>query len=307
MPRVAVNGIEMEYEILGDRGQPLLLIMGLAAQLIHWPEALCRQFVERGFQVIRFDNRDAGLSTQIETTGTKSVWSQLGRALIGLSVDAPYTLSDMADDTAGLLEAIGIERAHVCGVSLGGMIAQTLAIRHPARVLSLTSIMSTPGGRRFGLPSIRAIRALLGPRPKTREQAADGFVHFFQICGSPGFFRDEKRVRDIALRSFDRGMSSSGLRRQFLAVLASGSRYQQLSHLDVPALVIHGNEDPLIRLRAGRATAKAINGARFKLISGMGHDLADGMWPLLVENVCELVTDAGFSLESPVGLSRQSV
>jgi len=204
-----------------------------------------------------------------------------------------------------LLGAIGIERAHVCGVSLGGMIAQTLAIRHPARVLSLTSIMSTPGGRRFGLPSIRAIRALLGPRPQTREQAADSFVHFFRICGSPGFFRDEKRVRDLALRSFDRGMSASGLRRQFLAVLASGSRYQQLSHLDVPALVIHGNEDPLIRLRAGRATAKAINGARFKLISGMGHDLADGMWPLLVENLCELVTDAGFSLEPTTGLSRR--
>ena len=301
MARIASNGIEIEYEIIGERGVPLLLIMGLGAQLVHWPDELCSMFVDRGFQLIRFDNRDVGLSSQIreERVGKRrrgDAWRQFLRAMVGLPINAPYTLDAMADDTAGLLEAIGIERAHVLGASLGGMIGQTLAIRHPVRVLSLTSIMSTPGGRGFGLPAPRAMKALLGPRPKTREEAGDNLVRTFRVIGSPGFYRDEERIREIAGLSFDRCVSPAGLRRQFLAVLASGSRYEQLQHIDVPALVVHGSEDPLVRPTAGQATAAAIPGARFRLIEGMGHDLVDGVWPIVVDEVAALVAEAGYDL-----------
>lgn len=300
MPRVETNGVEIEYEVLGETGEPLMLIMGLGAQMVHWPTELCQMFINRGFRILRFDNRDVGLSSRISDDGVKRrrAMSMFWRALTGLPVEAPYVLGDMADDAAGLLEKTGFERAHVLGVSLGGMIAQSMAIRHPARVLSLTSIMSTPGGRRFGLPTVRALRALLGPRPKTREEAADSLIRTFRVIGSPGFYRNEERIRDVAMRSFDRGQSPDGLRRQFTAVLASGSRYDKLKYVDVPALVVHGTEDPLVRPAAGRATARAIPNARLEMISGMGHDLVDGVWPLLVDRVCDLVNGAGYPLST---------
>ena len=297
MPRVRANNIELEYEILGDGGQPLLLIMGLGAQMIHWPDALCQRFIDAGFQLIRFDNRDVGKSTRFDDAGRVHFWSAFRRSMVGLPIEVPYLLSDMADDAAGLLEAIGVDSAHVLGASLGGMIAQTLALRHPARVKTLTSIMSTPGGRRFGLPTPRALRALLSKPPKTREESGDAVVRLFRVIGSPGFYRDEAILRDIGERSFDRGPSPAGMARQLGAVMASGSRYKQLRYLDVPTLVVHGTEDPLIRPAAGRATARAIPGARLEMIHGMGHDLAGGIWPLLVDRVSALVSGAGHSLD----------
>jgi len=297
MPRVRANDIEIEYEILGDGGQPLLLIMGLGAQMIHWPDSLCRRFIDAGFQLIRFDNRDVGKSTRFDDAGRVDFWGSFRRSLVGLPIDVPYLLSDMADDTAALLESLGIDRAHVLGASLGGMIAQTLAIRHPARVLTLTSIMSTPGGRRFGLPTPKALRALLRKPPKTREESGEAVVQLFRTIGSPGFYRDEGILRDIGERSFDRGPSPAGMARQLGAVMASGSRYKPLKHLDVPTLVIHGTEDPLIRPAAGRATARAIPNARLEMIAGMGHDLAGGMWPILLERVTDLVRGAGYELD----------
>lgn len=297
MPRAQANGIEIEYELIGDHGEPLLLIMGLGAQLIHWPDELCQMFIDRGFRIIRFDNRDCGKSSRIQARARRRAWQQIARSLAGLPIETPYRLEDMADDTAGLLEAIGVDRAHVLGVSLGGMIAQTLAIRHPARVLSLTSVMSTPGGRRFGLPSGPALRALLSRPPRTRDEAADNLVRFFRVVGSPGFYRDEERIADVARRSFDRGPSPDGLRRQMGASLASGSRVAQLRHLDVPALIVHGSEDPLIRPAAGRACARAIPRARLKIVHGMGHDLVGPVWPTLVDHVVSLVSDAGYRLD----------
>lgn len=297
MPRARANDIELEYEILGERGEPLLLIMGLGAQMIHWPDTLCQRFIDAGFQLIRFDNRDVGRSTHFDGAGRVHLWRAFRRALIGLPIEVPYLLDDMADDAAGLLEVIGVDSAHVLGASLGGMIAQSLALRHPARVKTLTSIMSTPGGRRFGLPTPRALRALLGKPPRTREESGESMVKLFRVIGSPGFYRDETVLRDIGERSFDRGPSPAGIARQLGALLASGSRYKQLRHLDVPTLVVHGTEDPLIRPAGGRATARAIPGARLEMIPGMGHDLAGGIWPILVERLTELVTGAGYPLE----------
>jgi pimeloyl-ACP methyl ester carboxylesterase len=297
VPRASANDIEIEYEILGDRGEPLLLIMGLGAQMIHWPDALCHRFIDAGFQLIRFDNRDVGRSTRFDHAGRVHFWPMFRRSLLGLPVEVPYRLDDMADDAAGLLEAIGVDSAHVLGASLGGMIAQTLAIRHPARVKSLTSIMSTPGGRRYGLPAPRALRALLRKPPATREEAGESMVQLFRVIGSPGFFRDETILRDIGERSFDRGPSPAGMARQLGAVMASGSRARALRYVDAPALVIHGTEDPLIRPLAGRATARAIPGARLEMIAGMGHDIAGGIWPILVDRVAALVSGAGYTLD----------
>lgn len=294
MPRVRANNIEIEYEILGDGGQPLLLIMGLGAQLIHWPEDLCARFIDAGFQLIRFDNRDVGKSSRFDHAGRVNFWRMFRRGLAGLPVETPYTLSHMADDAAGLLEALGIDRAHVLGASLGGMIAQTLAIRHPSRVLTMTSIMSTPGGRRFGLPKPWALKAILPKPPKTRDEAGETMVRLFRTIGSPGFYRDEAVIRDIGQRSFDRGPSPAGIARQLGAVIASGSRFKALRYVETPALIVHGTEDPLVRPAAGRACARAMPNARLRMIDGMGHDLAAGVWPILVEEVARLVDEAGY-------------
>lgn len=296
MPRVRANDIEIEYEILGESGPPLLAIMGLGAQMIHWPDALCERFIDAGFQLIRFDNRDVGKSTRFDEAGRVDVWRSIRRALVGLPVEAPYTLDDMADDAAGLLEALGVDRAHVLGASLGGMVAQALAIRHPARVLTLTSIMSTPGGRRFGLPRPRALRALLGRPPRNRVEAGESMVRLFRVIGSPGFYRDEVILRDIGARSFDRGMSPEGIGRQLGAVIASRSRYRALHHVETPALIVHGTEDPLVHPAGGRACARAMPNARLAMISGMGHDLAGGIWPILIDGVTSLVGSAGYPL-----------
>ena len=273
--RLTVGGIEIAYQTLGDPADPpLLLVMGLGMQLIHWDLELCEELAESGHHVIRFDNRDAGLSTQIDAPVPPIV-----RAMAGFHIDAPYLLTDMANDSFGLLDGLGIERAHVMGVSMGGMIGQTMAITRPERVLSLTSIMSTTGERRAGMPKLRVWSVLMRRAPGDREAFQDYFVRMFRIIGSPGFPQDEPRVRELAAATFDRAHNPAGTARQLGAIIASGDRTADLRRLQVPTTVIHGTDDPLIPFRGGVATARAIPGAELVAIPGMGHDMPREVWP----------------------------
>jgi pimeloyl-ACP methyl ester carboxylesterase len=286
--RAPANGIEIVYETIGDPSDPpLLLVMGLGMQLIHWDDELCERFAERGFRVIRFDNRDAGRSTQIDAPVPN-----LARAMAGLKIDAPYLLDDMADDAFGLLDHLGIEAAHVAGVSMGGMIAQTMAIRRPERVLSLTSIMSTTGERRAGRPKLRVWSVLARRAPRGKDAYVEYFVRIFRLIGSKGFAVDEERIRALAAATYERGHRPAGTGRQLAAIMASGDRTERLRQLRVPTTVVHGRSDPLIPFRGGRATAEAIPGARLVAISGMGHDLPREVWPQLVDAVAETAARA---------------
>jgi pimeloyl-ACP methyl ester carboxylesterase len=281
--RAPANGIEIVYETIGDPSDPpLLLVMGLGMQLIHWDDELCELLAARGFRVIRFDNRDAGLSTQIDARVPN-----LARAFMGLRVDAPYLLDDMADDTVGLLDHLGIQAAHVAGVSMGGMIAQAMAIRYPERVLSLTSIMSTTGERRVGRPKLRVWGVLARREPRDKDTYVEYFVRVFKLIGSKGFPSDEGRIRELAAATYDRAHRPAGTARQLAAITASGDRTERLRELSVPTTVVHGRSDPLVPFRAGRATAEAIPGARLVAIPGMGHDLPREVWPRLADAIAE--------------------
>lgn len=276
MAKANANGIELEYEVLGDEdGVPLLLIMGLGAQLVAWDVQLCEAFADRGFKVVRYDNRDIGLSTKFPP-GT------------------PYTVADMADDAAGLLDALQIPAAHVVGASMGGMIAQELAIRHPGRVLTLTSIMSTTGEPGVGVPTAEAMDALVTPPPLEREAYLDHAVRIARVIqgDSPEFPFDEERARMRAAEAYDRSFNPQGTANQLAAVLASAPRTERLRDLDVPALVIHGSIDVLVTPSGGEATAAAIPGAEHLVIEGMGHSLPPMAWPRVVEAVTSLASCA---------------
>jgi pimeloyl-ACP methyl ester carboxylesterase len=284
------NGIELAYQEMGDAdGQPLLLVMGLATQMLAWDEGFCGLLAERGFRVVRFDNRDIGRSTKIESAGVpRRVDMMLGRR-----ASAPYLLADMAADTTGLMDHLGIDSAHVVGASMGGMIVQTMALEQPNRVRSMVSIMSNTGSRWTGMPSRKAMAILLGRPPRGREQAIERAVKTFKVIGSPGYPFDEERLRDVAGRSYDRGHSAAGVLRQLHAITASGDRTQALRGVRVPTTVIHGNSDPLVRPAGGRATARAIPNARLKMIDGMGHDLPRQLWPLFAEEIAANAARAG--------------
>lgn len=275
------NGIELCYQEMGDpEGEPLLLVMGLATQMIAWDEEFCALLAERGFRVVRFDNRDIGRSTKLRSAGLPGKLDLFfGRGT------APYLLRDMAADAFGLMDHLGIGSAHLVGASMGGMIVQTAAIENPGRVLSLTSIMSTTGSRRVGHPSYKTFGLLLGNPPREREAAIERVVKTFKLIGSPGYPFDEERVRDLAGRSFDRGHNPAGIARQLHAITASGDRTPALRQLELPALVIHGKNDLLVNPSGGRATAKAIPGARLLMIDGMGHDLPRALWPDFAEQI----------------------
>ncbi len=283
MARARVGAVELEYEVRGT-GVPLVLVMGIGAQLVFWEDELVERFVARGFQVIRFDHRDIGLSTRLDHLPVPRPGRTVLRALARLSVDAPYTLSDMAGDVIGLLDHLGIDRAHVVGVSMGGMIAQHLAIEHPRRIHSLTSVMSTPGKLRLTWSDPRALVALFGPAPRTAEQAEDNIVKTFRVIGGaqPA---DEERLRRTARRAFERGLSPRGFLRHFAAIAASGDRTGRLGKVRTPALIIHGADDPLIRPAAGRATARAIPGARYVEVAGMAHFMPRRLWDELVDRI----------------------
>jgi pimeloyl-ACP methyl ester carboxylesterase len=276
------NGIELCYQEMGDPdGQPLVLVMGLATQMIAWQEGLCRLLAERGYRVIRFDNRDIGRSTKLDQAGVPSKVD----LLLGRRVNAPYLLRDMAKDTVGLLDHLEIGQAHVVGASMGGMIVQQTAIDHPRRLLSMTSIMSTTGNRRSGQPSLKTFGLLLGSPPLTRNEVITRGVKTFKVIGSPGFPFEEDTVREMAALSYDRGHSPAGVARQLHAIIASGDRTNDLRHVQIPTAVIHGTRDPLVKPSGGRATAKAIPGARLMMIDGMGHDLPRDLWPTFAQAI----------------------
>ncbi len=273
----AANGIEIAYDELGDPdGDPLVLVMGLATQMIHWDPEFCELLGERGYRVIRFDNRDIGHSTKIDAPvpSTAAMLSGRGRPA--------YRLSEMAADGVGLLDHLGIERAHVAGISMGGMIAQTMAIEHPGRIVSLASIASNTGSRRQGLPRLRAFGSLLARPPRDREGYVESAVRTFKVIGSPAYPMDESRFRALVATAYDRCFHPAGVARQLHAITASPNRTGRLRELDLPTVVIHGDSDPLVRPGAGRATARAIPGARLELVAGMGHDLPRALWPRFV-------------------------
>jgi len=273
MPRARANGIEIEYETHGDPGgRPLVLVRGLSTQLIHWDAAFCRGLVDRGHFVVIFDNRDVGLSTWFDEAGVPD----LAALLSGRELDLAYGLDDMAGDTVGLMDALGLESAHVMGISMGGMIAQTAAIRHPARVRSLVSVMSSTGARELPPPAPEALEALVTPAPAERAAYVEHTVRTQRIIGSPGFPFEEARESEVAVRAFDRAFHPAGAARQLAAVQTHGDRRAALGGLAVPALVIHGSGDPLIPPEHGRDTAAAIPGAELRIIEGMGHDIPRG-------------------------------
>jgi pimeloyl-ACP methyl ester carboxylesterase len=283
---VPANGIEICYDTFGDRaGAPLLLVMGLASQMIAWDEAFCEQLAARGYFVIRFDNRDIGLSTKFPQHGTPDLMALLGQALMGKPVAAPYTLRDMAADAVGLLDALGIERAHVVGASMGGAIGQEMAIHFAARVLTLTSIMSSTGSPSLPQATPEAMAVLLAPPPKDRDSYFESYKRTWAVLRGPGFPLDEAKDLERAARAWDRGLNPPGVARQLAAILASGDRTAALASVRVPTLVIHGNADPLVRHQGGVATAKAIPGARLLTIDGMGHALPISMWPQLIDAI----------------------
>lgn len=279
-----VGEVRLCYETFGEReAPPILLVMGLGTQMVAWHEDFCRTLADRGFHVIRFDNRDVGRSTRFDHVRTPTAMELLRRRRRG----AAYTLSDMARDAARLLEELGHESAHIVGASMGGMIAQTVAAEHPDRVRSLVSIMSTTGSRWAGQPALRLFPVLLRRPPGGREAFVEHMVWVFRLIGSPGFPRDDDRIRELAGQSYDRGHDPAGAGRQLQAILASGNRTSRLGRIRAPALVIHGSADRLVRPSGGRATARAIPGARLLMIEGMGHDLPRGAWPQIIDGIVE--------------------
>ncbi|MGA2838082.1 MAG: alpha/beta hydrolase [Acidimicrobiales bacterium] len=278
MPTTKANGIELAYDRFGDPGSPpLLCIHGLGAQMTDWPPGLTEGLVGQGYHVVCFDNRDQGESTWFDDAGEPDV----AALLFDPPVTVPYLLADMADDAVGLLDSLGIERAHVFGVSMGGMIVQQLAIDHPGRVATLTSVMSTPGPT-VGPPTPEALEALLVPAAEGRDEVIDQSVETSRVIASPGFPFDEAEVRRRASVHFDRGNHPAGTVRQLAAILASPDRTSGLHGVGVPTLVVHGAADPLVTLPGGRATAAAVPGAELWVVEGMGHDLPAAVLPELV-------------------------
>ena len=274
-----VAGLELCYEEFGAPQDPaVLLVMGLGTQMLGWREEFCERLAAEGLRVIRYDNRDIGRSTHMSDVPPP----KLSELLLRRVRDPAYTLDDMADDAVGLLDALGIARAHVVGASMGGMIAQLVAIRHPGRILSLTSIMSNTGKRFSGQPAMRVLPLLAKPPARTREDQMDHVERLFGIVGSPGFEQDVAITRENAGMAFDREPDRRGGGRQLGAIIAAPPRDAALARLDVPTLVIHGTKDRLVSPSGGRDTAAAIPGARLLMVPGMGHDLPRGAWPQLV-------------------------
>lgn len=271
--RASANDIEIEYETFGEPGNdPLLLVMGLGGQLTLWDENFCQMLADRGFFAIRYDNRDVGLSTYFDEAGPLDMMKLMMASAQGESVQSAYTLEDMADDAAGLLDALSIDRAHVVGASMGGMIAQAIAIRHGTRVKSLVSMMSTTGGPDAQPAKPEVMAGLMKPPAPNREAQIEQSIALGRTIGSPGFPRDEQRTRERIARDYDRAFHPDGTQRQMAAIVTSGSRVESLARLTMPTLVIHGDADVLVPPINGKQTADAIPGAELMIIEGMGHD-----------------------------------
>jgi pimeloyl-ACP methyl ester carboxylesterase len=285
---VGANGIDICYEIFGDAdAEPMLLIMGLGAQMIHWDDDFCGQLAGRGFRVIRFDNRDIGQSGKLTGGKRLTPLELLKLRFLKIPVAAPYKLSDMAQDVIGLMDALKIKSAHLVGASMGGMIAQEIAITFPERVRSLTSIMSTTGNPKVPQPTREAAAMLMAPPVTTKDEYLERFAQTWKILRVGSFPEDEARDRSRAERTFERGLNPAGVGRQLRAILASGSRKERLGSVKAPTLVIHGTVDPLVRPEGGKDTAASIPGAKLLMIEGMGHALPIPMWPQIIDAIDE--------------------
>jgi pimeloyl-ACP methyl ester carboxylesterase len=285
--RIQANGVPIEVEDIGSPGEPaVLLVMGLGMQMVAWPQALVESLRAAGYRVVRFDNRDVGLSRHFTELGVPNVMWESVKHRIGLPVRAPYRLHDMAGDALGVLDALGIRQAHVVGVSMGGMIAQRVALAARERVLSLTSIMSSSGARYLPGPKAQTMQALFSRPADTSEQAiVDHLVKVFRVIGSPGFPLDEPALRERILLSVRRSYDPTGTMRQMAAIAADTTRADELLRLSVPALVVHGVDDPLVPVACGQDTARRIRGAQLAAVRGMGHDLPPGV----VERILEVL------------------
>jgi len=284
--KVPVNGIKIVYDTFGERSAPpMLLVMGLGAQMIAWDEDFCRELAALGYWVIRFDNRDVGLSTRFDEAGIPDIPAMMQMQRGGQPLETTYTLRDMADDAVGLLDAIGVESAHVIGVSMGGMISQEMVIHHPERVRTVTSIMSSTGNPVLPPPRSEAMAILLKAPPSGRSAYIENSVESTKVLGGTVLSFDEVRARKRAGRAFDRGLSPAGTTRQLAAVLASGSRKEALKSVTVPSLVIHGDADPLVPVEGGIDTAEAIPGAELLIIEGLGHDLPPAVWSQVMDAI----------------------
>jgi len=286
-PRIArANGINICYEIFGEASaEPMLLIMGLGGQMVLWDDAFCEQIAVRGFRVIRFDNRDVGQSSKL-TGGKRLTWLELLKLrFLKIPVTAPYTLRDMAEDTIALMDVLGIRSAHMVGASMGGMIAQEIAITFPERARSLISIMSTTGNPKLPQPAREAISILMAPPPRSRDEYIARFERNWRVLRAGRFPEDEALDRSRAERIFDRGLNPAGVGRQIRAVLASGSRKERLHKVKAPTLVIHGTADPLVDPKAGQDTAVSIPGAKLMMVQGMGHAIPMAMWPEIIDAI----------------------
>jgi pimeloyl-ACP methyl ester carboxylesterase len=278
----AGRGIKLCYQTVGEEADPpLVLVAGIGAQMLSWPDGLCEEFASRGFRVIRFDNRDCGRSTWLTDAGIPSVTKAWTRDLD----DPPYRLSDMAADAAGLVGALGYDAAHVVGISLGGFVAQTLAFERPERVLSLACVMSSTGSRHVGQATPAAMEALMTRPAQSEDAYVEDVVAARRVIGSTGFEMDEALVRRVALRSYRRGVNPEGTQRQLVASICSGNRTERLSEIDVPTVVLHGGADPLIDVSGGRAIAAAIPGTELVVVDGWGHDLPAALWGRIADAI----------------------
>ena len=288
MPQVKANGIEIEYESFGPADRDaVLLIMGFSAQLTMWPTELCEELVSRGYRVIRFDNRDVGLSAKLEAKGIPDMEKLFGALMTGAAVEAPYSLDDMAADAAGLLDALKIERAHIVGASMGGMIAQLVAANHPEKTLSLTSIMSNTGNPDLPQGSPEAMGALMAPAPAPDDIEAiiARGINTWKVIGSPGYPTDDQQLRQWVMRDAKRSYYPQGVTRQFAAIVANGDRRPKLKTIKAPTVVLHGADDPLVPVAGGKDTADNIPGAELRVIPGMGHDFPLGLVPVFADAI----------------------
>jgi len=286
--QVKANGITLEVEDHGSpNGEPLVLIMGLGMQLIAWHEDFVQSLVDRGFRVIRFDNRDIGLSENFDRLGVPNLAIAALKHTVGWQVNSPYSLVDMANDTAGLLDAMGIAKAHICGASMGGMVGQQLALHHPNRVKSLTLIMTSSGSRQLPQPSMKVRTAMLSrpDDPKSFDSIVAHYVSIYKLIGSPGYPAGDEWLTKRLSMSVKRSYRPRGTTRQLTAIAADGDRSKLLSRISAPTQILHGLSDPLVPVEAGRQLASLIPGAKMDLIEGMGHDLPMALWPRFADGI----------------------
>jgi pimeloyl-ACP methyl ester carboxylesterase len=288
LPKVNANNIQIEYDTFGDpSSKPILLIMGLEGQMIDWDEEFCEQLVSQDFYVIRFDNRDVGLSTKFEKFGIPDIKKVPKAVQAGETIEVPYSLEDMADDAVGLLDALNVDKAHICGVSMGAYISQIITFRHQTRVLSLTSIMGSTGNPALPQPTPEALRILLMSMPTEREAYIDESIKHWRVLYGSGFPFDEEKWRIDLGKSYDRCFYPQGSTRQLAAIRTNGNRKPKLAAVNVPTLVIHGADDPLVPVEGGKDTAEAIPDAKLLIINGMGHSLPPETWPQIVKAITE--------------------